>query len=127
MKATVIDVNPMLDALSRREGVGMNAPVFESWVARNYGNRWKVPCISTRMLRDFGHSEGGAFEQLTFAKSVDAIGYGDFIGQLPHPIDFSVPSINNQPGVFSILVTDDGFLVMGEPNEVNRHWRDPNR
>lgn len=125
MKAILIDVNPMLGQLSKREGVGFNAPVMESWVARTYGRRWDVQCISTRLLHDFGKSEGGSFEQLSFAKSMDSLGY-DLIGSLPPPGEFKMPlSAGTKNPTFSVHLSDDGFLVIGDPNEVNRHRRNP--
>jgi hypothetical protein len=122
MKATLIDVNPILNQLSRREGVGMNAPVMESWIARSYGRRWDVQCISNRLLHDFSASETGSFAQLTFAKSMDNLGY-DLIGALPAPGEFHMPLNGGKSPTFSVLLSDDGFLVIGDPNEVNRHRR----
>lgn len=124
MKAVLIDVNPVLQRLSKTEGVGFNAPVMESWVARTYGRRWDVQCISTRLLYDFGKSSGGAFEQLTFAKSMDSLGY-DLIGTLPAPGEFKMPLNGTKNPTFSVHLSDDGFLVIGDPNEVNRHRGNP--
>jgi hypothetical protein len=124
MKAVLIDVNPVLERLSKREGVGFNAPVMESWVARTYGRRWNVQCISARLLHDFGKSEGGAFEQLSFAKSMDSLGY-DLIGTLPAPGELKMPLNGANSPTFSVHLSDDGFLVIGDPNEVNRYRRHP--
>jgi len=124
MKATLIDVNPILERLSKREGVGFNAPVMESWVARTYGRRWDVQCVSSRLLHDFGASKGGSFEQLSFAKSMDTLGY-DLIGALPAPGEFKMPLNGGKSPTFLVHLSDEGFLVIGDPNEVNRHRRDP--
>lgn len=122
MKAILIDVNPMLERLSKKEGVGFSAPIMESWVARTYGRRWDVQCISSRLLHDFVKSENGAFEQLSFAKSMDSLGY-DLIGSLPTPGEFKMPLNGAKNPTFSVHLSDDGFLVIGDPSEVNRHRR----
>lgn len=124
MKATLIDVNPILERLSKREGVGPSPAVMESWVARTYGRRWAVQCISSRLLHDFGASESGSFAQLSFAKSMDTLGY-DLIGALPAPGEFKMPLNGTKNPTFAVHLSDDGFLVIGDPNEVNRHRREP--
>lgn len=123
MKAILLDVNPVLERLSKKEGVGFSAPIMESWVARTYGRRWAVQCISTRLLRDFGASEHGAFEQLSFAKSMDSLGY-DVVSALPPPGEFHMPLNGAKSPTFAVHLNDDGFLVIGDPHEVGKHWRD---
>ena len=122
MKAMVIDVQTVLDNLSRKEGVHVDPVVMESWVAREYGRRYSKPCISISLLTDLGRDGNNPFEQLKLAQHLDSLGY-DLIGSLPAPREFDGHRIEGVKQTFGVMLGKDGFLVIGDVNEIERRRR----